>query len=85
MDELSESYLRGVREAMVREFETNSHENRWAVARLTDAYESGDDVREALREPLVNRTLSAEMIQHAARTYLDPRNYVRVTLVPEKK
>ena len=51
MEELSDTYLRGVREAMVREFETNSHENRWAVARITDAYENGDDVRDALREP----------------------------------
>ena len=85
MDELSETYLRGVREAMVREFETNSHENRWAVARITDAYESGDDVRDALREPALNRTLTPAMIQEVARMYLDTRNYVRVTLLPEKK
>jgi zinc protease len=85
MDELSESYLRGVREALAREFETDSHENRWAVARITDAYENGDDVREALREPAVNRTLTPALIQEAARRYLDTRNYVRVTLVPEKK
>jgi hypothetical protein len=37
MDELSENYIRGVREALVRQFETDSHENRWAVARITDA------------------------------------------------
>jgi zinc protease len=85
MDELSDTYLRGVREAMVREFETNSHENRWAVARITDAYENGDDVRDALREPGLNRTLTPAMILEAARMYLDTRNYVRVTLVPEKK
>jgi zinc protease len=85
MDELSDTYLRGVREAMVREFETNSHENRWAVARITDAYENGDDVRDALREPALNRTLTPAMILDAARMYLDTRNYVRVTLVPEKK
>jgi zinc protease len=85
MDELSDTYLRGVREAMVREFETNSHENRWAVAQITDAYENGDDVRDALREPALNRTLTPAMIQDAARMYLDTRNYVRVTLVPEKK
>jgi zinc protease len=85
MEELSESYLRGVREALGREFETDSHENRWAVARITDAYENGDDVREALREPAVNRTLTPAMIQEAARLYLDTRNYVRVTLVPEKR
>jgi len=85
MDELSESYIRGVREALAREFETDSKENRWAVGRITDAYENGDDVRAALSEPGVNRTLSAAMIQEAARLYLDTRNYVRVTLVPEKK
>jgi len=85
MDEMSDSYLRGVREALVREYETDSHENRWAVARITDAYENGDDVREALAEPALNRTLTTAMIQQAARLYLDTRNYVRVTLVPEKK
>jgi len=85
MDELSESYIRGVREALVRQFETDSHENRWAVARITDAYENGDDIREAIKEPEIDRTLSAAMIQEAARMYLDTRNYVRVTLVPEKK
>jgi zinc protease len=85
MDELSESYLRGVREALAREYETDSHENRWAVARITDAYENGDDVREALAEPAVHRTLTPAMIQQAARLYLDTRNYVRVTLIPEKK
>jgi len=85
MDELSENYIRGVREALVRQFETDSHENRWAVARITDAYESGDEVRGVLTEPAVNRTLSPAMIQEAARMYLDTRNYVRVTLVPEKK
>jgi hypothetical protein len=70
---------------MVREFETNSHENRWAVGRLTDAYENGDDVRDALKEPALNRTLTPAMIQDAARLYLDTRNYVRVTLMPGKK
>jgi zinc protease len=85
MEELSEPYLRGVREALVREYETDSHENRWAVARITDAYENGDDVRDSLKEPSINRTLTAAMIQQAARTFLDTRNYVRVTLLPEKK
>jgi zinc protease len=85
MDELSEPYIRGVREALAREFETDSRENRWVVARLTDAYENGDDVQEALREPAVHKTLTPAMIQEAARMYLDTRNYVRVTLVPEKK
>ncbi|MGE5199783.1 MAG: M16 family metallopeptidase, partial [Rhodospirillaceae bacterium] len=85
MDELSEAYIRGVREALARQFETDSRENRWAVTRITDAYENGDDVAAALEEPGVNRTLTSAMIQDAARTYLDTRNYVRVTLMPEKK
>ena len=72
MDELSESYIRGVREALAREFETDSKENRWAVGRITDAYENGDDVREALSEPGVDRTLSATMIQDAARRTSTP-------------
>jgi zinc protease len=85
MDQLSENYLRGVREALVREFETDSRENRWVTARLTDAFENGDDPQEALKESPVHRTLTPAMIQDAARMFLDTRNYVRVTLVPEKK
>jgi zinc protease len=85
MDELSESYIRGVREALAREFETDSKENRWVVGRIADAYENGDDVLDALTQPAVNRTLSAATIQDAARMYLDTRNYVRVTLMPGKK
>ena len=56
-----------------------------STARLTDAFENGDDPQEALKEPPVHRTLTPAMIQEAARMYLDTRNYVRVTLVPEKK
>ena len=85
MEGLSEPYVRGVREALAREFETDSHENRWAVARITEAYENGDDVRDVLKAPALNSTLSATMIQDAARLYLDTRNFVRVTLMPEKK
>jgi hypothetical protein len=70
---------------MIREFETDSRENRWAVARITDAYENGDDVRTALKEPELNRTLTPAMFQQAARMYLDTGNFVRVTLVPERK
>jgi zinc protease len=85
MDELSESYVVGVREALKREYETDSKDNRFVAERMVDAYENGDDVRDALREPVLHGALTAASIQDAARLYLDTRNYIRVTLVPEKK
>jgi zinc protease len=84
-DEMSDPYVRGVREALGREFETDSKENRWVVARIADSYENGTDVRAALKPSSITTTLSAAMIQEAARTFLDTKNHVRVTLVPEKK
>jgi len=85
MDELSESYIRGVRErwcASSRPTRTRTA-GPWPASptRTRTVTTSG----RPLAEPAVNRTLSAAMIQEAARTYLDTRNYVRVTLVPEKK
>jgi len=84
MDGLSDSYVNDVREAMMREYETSSKENRYVVEQISRSYEDGEDVRGILQTPSRYKKLSAPMIQDAARLYLDTRNYIRVTLVPEK-
>jgi predicted Zn-dependent peptidase len=48
-------------------------------------YQDGDDVRSIWYAPELYKKLSAEMIQQAAKTYLNPSNHVQVTLHPEKK
>jgi len=71
--------------ALMREYETNSRENRYVVSDLVSRIELGEDLRGILQTPDLYRRLSTSDIRDAARAYLDPANYVRVTLVPEKK
>jgi zinc protease len=84
MDSLSDSYVTDTREALMREYETSSKENRYLVEQISRSYQYGEDVRGILQIPAIDKRLSASMIQDAARLYLDTRNYVRVTLFPEK-
>jgi zinc protease len=76
-----------VRAALLREFEVNGQDNGYLLNQVANRYED----REAGNlTPLVNvpaqlAALSADAIQDAARTCLDLRNYVKVTLMPEKK
>jgi zinc protease len=82
-EQLSDAYVGTVREALKRDYETDSKENRYLVGQISDSYENGEDVRGILRAPAIFESVSASMIQEAARAYLDTRNYVRVMLVPE--
>jgi len=84
MDGLSDSYVNDVREALMREYETDSKENRYLVEEISRRYQDGEDVRGILQTPALHKSVSASTIQDAARLYLDTRNYVRVTLFPEK-
>jgi len=75
-----------VREPLMREFEQNSQDNRYYLQLIARAYEdgSGDDVASVLDVPSQIRRLTSEMIQDAARRYLDTSRYVKVVLLPEK-
>jgi zinc protease len=74
-----------IRRALLREYETNSRENRYMVSEIVSRIEAGEDVRGIQQTPDLYKRLSSGLIQDAARAYLDPANYVRVTLIPEKK
>ena len=79
----SDAQVADAREALMREFETNSQQNRFLLSRLVYSYQHGGSVEEAFNlRPLVGR-LTASLIREAARTYLDMRRYVEVTLLPE--
>jgi zinc protease len=73
------------REALLREFETNSQQNNYLLSQIAGKYQLGEDPAELWRVPDYYRKIDAAMIQQAARTYLDTTRYVKVTLVPEKK
>jgi zinc protease len=84
MDGPAEAHVRDIRAALLREYETASKENQFLVEEIAQRYEDGEDVRDVARIPALYDGLSAESVRDAARLYLDTRNYVRVTLVPEK-
>ncbi len=79
----SDAQVADAREALMRDFETNSQQNRFLLSRLLYSYEHGENVEEVFNiRPSVDR-LTASLIHGAARTYLDTRRYVEVTLLPE--
>ena len=84
-DEMADPPLADLREALLREYETSSKQNVYIANQLMQRYEDGEDLRTLFDAPKRFQTVNAEMVRQAANTFLDPENYVRVTLVPEKK
>jgi hypothetical protein len=73
------------REALLRDFETNSQRNEYLLNRLLFKYEYGESVEDVFNmRPFFDR-LTAPVLRDAARTYLDTRRYVEVTLLPETR
>ena len=73
------------REALLREFETNTKLNTYLHGQITLKYQYGEDPAGLWNIPDYYRKLDAAGIQLAAKTYLNPANRVRVTLFPAKK
>ncbi len=76
-----------IRESLRRDFERNSQDNSYFLNEIARRYENGDSANVAAVAAVPERiaALSAEAIQQAARTYLDPDRYVQVILMPETK
>jgi len=76
-----------IRSALLREFEANSQNNGYFLNQIARRYENreGDAVAAVVNMPDQIAALTGEAIQEAARTYLDTRNYVRVTRMPERR
>jgi zinc protease len=77
----SEDDVLRVREAARREWEENRFESSYWVDQLRDAEENGWDPRLISQAPPTT-TLTRERVRDAARAYLHPDRYLRVTLVP---
>jgi zinc protease len=84
---LSPAQVALIREVLLREFERNSQDNGYLLNEISRRYEDGDAADVAAVDNLPERiaTLSGGAIQQAAQTYLDTRNYVKVTLMPENQ
>jgi zinc protease len=76
-----------VREALLRDYEKNSQENGFVLNQIARHYQDRDaaNVGVVSQFPAQLASLSGYAIQLAARTYLDPRTYVKVILTPEGK
>jgi zinc protease len=73
------------REALLREYETNSKVNNYWLAQITAKYQSGEDPAALVHVPEMYNKIDKAMIQEAAKTYLNTKAYVEVVLFPEKK
>jgi zinc protease len=73
------------KEALLREFETNSKQNGFLLSQIAGKYQYGEDVTGIWDAPELYKNLDAKSIQEAAKKYLNRENVVTVTLFPEKK
>jgi zinc protease len=81
----SEKQLADEKEALIREFETNSKTNGYLLSQIMGKYEYGEDVAGIWEAPDLYRKLDVASIQEAAKKYLNRENVATVTLFPEKK
>jgi zinc protease len=83
---ISPRQLTAIRGGLLREYEQNSQDNRYVLGQIARAYEDGDAEHAAVeRQPQLIASLTSDAIEQAAKTYLDTRSYVKVTLMPETK
>jgi zinc protease len=74
-----------VKEGLLRDFEQSTKQNGYLLNQISLRYQFGEELKEFFGIPDLYRKITAATIQDAARLYLDTNNYVRVTLMPEKK
>ncbi len=81
----TEKQVADEKEALLREFETSSKLNNYLLSQILARYQSGEDPAGVWKVPEFYKKIDAAMIQQAAKKYLNTKNYLEVTLVPEKK
>jgi zinc protease len=79
----TEKEVNDARAAFLRDYETSTKQNGNVMTQIYLRYQTGEDVNEFFRLPEYYKRLDAATIKEAARTYLNPGNYVRVTLFPD--
>ena len=81
----TEKQLNDEKEAQIREFETNIKQNNYLLGQIYNKYFYGEDPAGVWRLPEYYKKLDAATVKEAAKLYLDTKNYIKVTLFPEKK
>ncbi|HJS24660.1 MAG TPA: insulinase family protein [Pyrinomonadaceae bacterium] len=81
----TEKQLNDEKEALIREFETSSKQNGYLLTQIQARYYNGEDPAGVWLVPEFYKKLDAATVQEAAKLYLDTKNFIKVTLFPEKK
>jgi zinc protease len=79
----TEEEIQKVREMELRSRETDLRSNHFWVLQMMSYDRSGWDLRGILTFPSWAQSLRPELVKAAASRYLDPANYIQVTLLPE--
>jgi len=74
-----------VKELLLRDLETNSKQNSFLLLNMYARYQQSEDLATLFGLADYYNKVTGATIQEAARTYLDTKNYVKVTLFPETK
>jgi zinc protease len=77
--------LADVRQTLIRDLETNMESNSYLATQIMARLEHGEDVEGFFGLRSLYESLTAAAVQQAAKAYLRPDNFVRVSLFPEKK
>jgi zinc protease len=77
--------LAKAREQQVRAWETGTRQNEYWLSVLLREAETGEPAADAGTFPQRLEAVTPALLRDAARRYLDMRNYVRVSLVPERE
>jgi zinc protease len=79
----AEFTLHKVKEAQSREYEVQLKDNGFWIQSLQQSFYDGEKPERLLNTPAYIKTLSAEAIRKAAKTYFNTENMVEVILLPE--
>jgi zinc protease len=79
----TEKQVNDEREALLRDFETNTKQNGYLMTQISLKYQHGEDPATLWNVPEYYRKLDVAMVQQAAKTYLDSKNRVTVILFPQ--
>ena len=81
----SDGQVADARTALARDFETNSQRNDYLLERILFKYDFQEDIKDVFNMRPFYDQLTAPAVRDAARLYLNPNRYVKVTLLPETK
>jgi len=81
--DVEEKYAADVSASQKRKLAENLEQNDWWLNQIVFSVATGVDYRELLNRPALYESLSAEMLGHTARNYLNDDNYIRAVLYPK--